>query len=396
MSPQTQTRGWLGRWWIWLFCAGLIGLGSYAYVTRAAEGQSSSGPPAQVAQRPVSVVASPAWKGDVGVYLTGLGSVTSLYTVTIKSRVDGELMKVMFKEGQIVTSGSVLAQIDPRPYQAQLTQAEGQMARDQALLKNAKLDLKRYEVLAKQDSIAIQQLDTQRALVEQYAGTVEYDQGQIDNAKVQVVYTNITAPVTGRIGLRLVDPGNIVHAADANGLAVITQMQPISVIFPIPEDNLQSVLTKLRAGEQLPVYAYNREMTQKLSAGYLLTIDNQIDQTTGTVKLRALFPNKDYELFPNQFVNALLLIDVKRGTTITPTAAVQRTSKGAFMYVVKDDKTVTARQVKLGPAEGDVVSVEEGLTPGEIVVVEGAEKLRDGSKVEVQSPGDGSTGGSNG
>ncbi len=387
MRRQAQSRGLLGRWWVWLLSAALIGFGSYAYLTRADQGPSSQAKQGPRGRPPVSVVSATARQGDMGVYLTGLGAVTPLKTVTIKSRVDGELVKVAFQEGQIVKSGSVLAEIDPRPYQALLTQAEGQMARDQALLQNARLDLKRYEVLSAQDSIAKQQLDTQKALVNQYEGTVKFDQGLVDSAKVQVVYSTITASLTGRIGLRQVDPGNIVHASDATGLAVITQLQPITVIFTIPEDNLQPVLARLAKGEQLPVEAYDREMTQRLATGYLLTADNQIDPTTGTVKLKAQFANKENELFPQQFVNARLLIDVKRGTTIAPTAAVQRATSGAFMYVIKDDKTVSARNVKLGPSEGDDVAVEEGLAPGELVVVEGAERLQDGSKVEVQDPG---------
>lgn len=381
---RTPSRGLLRRWWIWLLMVGFIGIGGYSYWTRADEPASTSSrkePP------PASVIATAARQGDIGIYITGLGTVTPLNTVTVKSRVDGQLMKILFQEGQVVNSGTLLAEIDPRPFEAALTQAEGQMARDKALLENAKLDLNRYQVLAKQDSIAKQQVDTQEALVHQYEGTVKLDQGQIDNAKLQLVYSRITAPIGGRIGLKVVDPGNIIRATDTTGLAVITQEQPIAVIFPIPEDSVPSVLKKLKTGEQLPVEAYDREQKHKLATGQLLTIDNQIDPNTGTVRLKAVFPNKEMELFPNQFVNARLLLDTRRGTTIVPVAAIQRSPKGTFVYLVNADQTATMRPVKIGPAEGDDVSIEEGLSPGELVVLEGAERLREGSKVQAEIQG---------
>jgi len=371
------------HWWIWLLVICLITIGAYLYLARSSGAPS---PPRNQGAivRAMPVVAAEAKKGDVRIYLTGLGAVTPLATVTLKSRVDGELMKVLFQEGQIVSTGQLLTEIDRRPYEAQLLQAEGQLIRDQALLDNARLDLKRYQVLVEQDSAPVQQRDTQEALVRQYEGTVKTDQGQVDNAKVQLIYTRITSPVSGRIGLRLVDPGNIVHATDTNGLAVITQLQPITVIFTIAEDNLPAVLHKLKGGERMPVDAFNREETQKIATGYLLTVDNQIDPTTGTVRLKAVFPNEDYALFPNQFVNAHLLLETKRDATIVPTAAIQQSPQGKFVYKVKADRTVVMQSVRVGPTEGDNVSIEGGLSPGDLVVVEGAERLKEGSKVELQ------------
>jgi multidrug efflux system membrane fusion protein len=292
-------------------------------------------------------------------------------------------MKVLFTEGQWVKAGDVLAEIDPRPFQVQLAQAQGQMARDQALLKNAKADLERFRTLYAQDSIAKQELDTQAALVRQYEAAIKVDQSQIDSAKLQLTYARVSAPISGRVGLRQVDAGNVVHASDTAGLVVITQLQPAAVIFPLPQDSLPQVLKKLHAGEKLPVDAYDREGRLKLDSGRLLTTDNEIDPATGTVKLKAQFPNGDGTLFPNQFVNIRMLVDVKRGATIIPSAAVQRGTVGDFVYVIKPDNTASVRAVKLGPAEGTSVAIDNGVAPGDRLVVDGADKLREGAKVEL-------------
>jgi multidrug efflux system membrane fusion protein len=301
-------------------------------------------------------------------------------------------MKIPFKEGDIVKDGALLVEVDPRPYAAAVLQAEGQLQRDKALLEEAKRDFKRYDILAKQDSIAQQIRDDQLYLVHQYEGTVKLDQGNLDAAKVNLIYTRITAPFTGRIGLRLVDPGNIIHTTDTTGVAVMTLEQPITVIFPIPEDSLHAVLKKFKTGETLQVEAFDRAQTRKIATGHLLAPDNQIDTTTGTDRLKAVFENKDNALFPNQFVNASLLMDTLRGVTVVPSAAVQRSPKGTYVYMVKEDQTVTVRWVKLGPSEGDSVSIEEGLSPGELVVVVGAERLKEGSRVVVQTQGPDSSG----
>ena len=332
---------------------------------------------------PMVVVPEAARKGDIPIVLNALGTVTPLATVTVKTQISGQLTEIGFKEGQTVQQGDFLAQIDPRPYQLALNQAEGQLLKDQALLKNAQVDLARYRTLVAQDSLARQQLDTQASLVAQYQGVVRTDQAQVDNAKLNLQYCRITAPVTGRVGLRLVDQGNYVQVGEATGLVVITQMQPITVVFPLPEDNLPAIVKRMRTGAQLAVTAYDRTQTAKLATGVLSTIDNQIDSTTGTFKLKAQFANDDEGLFPNQFVNIQLLVDTLHDVTTIPTSAVQRGAPGTFVYLVKADDTVTVRPVKLGPSAGERVAVESGLAPGDKVVVDGADKLKEGAKIAV-------------
>ena len=393
-SAQTSEHR-LRRWmWRLLLLAVAAAGGYYFWAHRnAPRAQTSVGPPeaaGKAGRGPgvVPVVAVKAHKGSIGVYFDGLGAVTPIFTVTVKSRVDGELQAIHYQEGDIVHKGDLLTEIDPRPFQVQLTQAEGQLARDQALLDNARIDLKRYETLIKQNAVPEQQLVTQRALIAQYEGAIRSDQGSVDSAKLNITYSHITAPITGRVGLRLIDPGNIVHATDANGLLVITQLKPISVIFTIAEDQLPAVIQKIQAGAHLSVEAYSRDSRTKLASGTLATIDNQIDQTTGTLKLRALFENARNELFPNQFVNARLLVEEKRGVTLVPTTAVQRNDLMTYVWMVKPDSTVTHRQIATGVSEGGDTEITSGLEVGTVAVITGVDKLQDGAKVSVQFEGE--------
>ena len=421
--------------WLWLLIvAAVIAAGVYYFFFRSASNNPNTGSATSTAGgskskgsggAAIPVVAVKATKGDIGVYFDNIGTVTSIYTVSVRSRVDGELMSILYKEGELVHQGNRLVEIDPRPYEAALTQFEGLLQRDQALLDNARIDLVRYETLVKQDAVPEQQAATQQALVKQYEGAVKNDQGQIDTAKLNITYSHVDAPITGRIGLRLVDPGNIVHASDANALLVITQVQPISVIFPLVEDQLPAVLQKLRAGQRLEVDVYDRDKVNKIAQGWLTTVDNQIDPTTGNVRLRANFDNKDNALFPNQFVNARLLVEEKHGVTLAPSAVIQRGSQTTYVYVVKPDSsadgtapsadagasgraskgrgapatasadhgaapadrgvtgTVTVHQITVGTTEGDQTEVTSGVSPGDILVMSGVDKLQEGSKVSV-------------
>jgi multidrug efflux system membrane fusion protein len=315
--------------------------------------------------------------------LTALGTVTPLATVTVRTQLNGTLQAVLFTEGQTVNKGDVLAQIDPRPYQISLANAQGTLQRDVALLQTARVDLKRFQTLLSQDSIASQQVDTQASLVKQLEGTVKSDQASIDTFRLDLDYARITAPVAGRVGLRQVDAGNYVTPGDANGIVIITQLQPISVVFTTSEDNLPSIMKQLNAGTRMSVTAYDRSNTNALQGGFLQTIDNQIDTTTGTVKLRASFPNHDNSLFPNQFVNTRLLVDVVRNAVIVPTPAVLNGSMGQFVYVVKPDNTVTVRQVKIGPVDGERTSIASGVAAGERVVIDGSDRLKEGAKITI-------------
>jgi multidrug efflux system membrane fusion protein len=370
--------------WIWLVIVVCIAAATYKIFLMQTATQAVARAKAQNdAQRPLPVMAVAARKADMDVNLRGLGTVIPVNTVTVRSQVSGQLLRVHFEEGQIVKAGTLLAEIDPRPFEVQLMQAEGQLARDESLLRNAKRDLVRYKLLLSQDSIAEQQVPTQESLVQQYEGAVKTDRGQIANAKLQLTYSRVIAPVSGRIGLRLVDPGNMIQPTDANGMAVITQLQPVTVVFSVPQENLPAIMKRLRTGEVLPVSAYSQDGKVLLAKGTLLAVDNQIDTTTGTVKIKAKFDNKNNELFPNQFVNAVMKVDTLSGVTVMATAAIQRGSIGTFAYVVKEDKSVNVRPLQMGPTEGENVAVLNGLAPGEFVVVVGGDKLREGTKVEI-------------
>jgi len=385
------------RWWIWLLVVGVIAVGFWYFRGRSASqaqgtpqatpggaaGTGRRGAGAGPAVVPVVVAASQA--GDLPVYFNGLGTVTAFNTVTIRSRVDGQIIKINFTEGQFVHEGDSLVEIDPRPFQVLLEQAEGQLAKDQAQRRDAEVNLERFQLLFKEGVIPKQQLDTQAAQVGTFDGSIRSDQSQIDNAKLQLVYSRITAPISGRVGLRLVDSGNIVHASDQNGLLVITQLQPISVIFSLPQDQLPQVNTKLRNGGQLPVDAFDRDDTSKIESGKLQTIDNQIDTTTGTYKLKAIFDNSKNLLFPNQFVNVHLLVDVKKNLVIVPAAAIQRGPQGTYVFTVENGNTTKIKTVTIAQTTGNSVGLSAGLTAGETVVIDGQDKLQDGTKINPTS-----------
>jgi len=383
-----------GHHWVWILAlAVLVGLGIWYFrgprsnteaQGPAAPGGASKGQGRQGAGAGgfvVPVVVATAQRGDLPVYFDGLGTVTAFNTVTVHSRVDGQITKINFQEGQFVHQGESLLEIDARPYQVQLEQAEGQLAKDQAQLRDVQVNYERFQLLYKEGVIPKQQLDTQGAQVGQFEGSIKADQGTIDSAKLQLVYSHVIAPISGRIGLRLVDIGNIVHASDTGGLLVITQLQPIAVIFSLPQDQLPQVASKLRNGEQLIVDAFDRDDTTKIESGKLLTIDNQIDTTTGTYKLKAVFNNDRNLLFPNQFVNVHLLADVKKNLVIVPASAIQRGPQGTYVYVVQTGKTAKIQTVTIALTTANSVGLSAGLNAGEVVVVDGQDKLQDGSQV---------------
>jgi multidrug efflux system membrane fusion protein len=389
------------RRWIWVVAVlVVVALGVWYFRSKDTEAGTSAGAGAAgrdgrgqgqgFGAQTVPVVVATAQRGDLPVFYDGLGTVTAFNTVTVRSRVDGQIVKINFTEGQTVHQGDALVEIDPRPYQVQLEQAEGQLAKDQAQLRDEQVDYGRYQLLFKEGVIPKQQVDSQEAQVGQFAGAIRADQASIDSAKLQITYSHIIAPITGRVGLRLVDMGNIVHATDVNGLLVITQLQPIAVIFSLPQDQLSQVMSKLQ-GKQLPVEAYDRDDVRKIATGKLLTIDNQIDTTTGTYKLKSVFDNGKNDLFPNQFVNIHLLVDTKRNVTIVPSTAIQRGPQGTYVYLMQKDSSVKIRPVTVALTSGNSVGIGAGLQPGDSVVVDGQDKLQDGSKIEARSPAGDST-----
>ena len=388
MTPSPKPRR-SSRRWLWLLVLAILAAGTWYLWPKGGSTPFAAGSTPPKAGKKggagtVPVVAARARRGNIGVYIAGLGSVTPVYTVTLKTVVDGQLMGVYYKEGDLVQKGDKLAEIDKRPFAVQLEQYQGQLARDQATLDNAKVDLDRYTKLLAEDAIPEQQLATQKAAVKQAEGVVKLDQGMIDSAQLNLTYCDIKAPISGRVGLRLVDPGNIVHAADANGLLVITQIQPISVIFTVAEDDLPVVLRKLAAGQHLSAEAWDRANTARIGTGTLATVDNQIDPTTGSLRLRANFDNSANQLFPNQFVNVRLLVEEKTGVTLANRAVVQRTTSSTYVYLVKDDHTVTVRQITEGVSEGDHTEITSGVEPGDVLVMTGVDKLQEGTPVTVQ------------
>ncbi len=384
-----------GHWWIWILVVVVIVVGAYWLYRWHSASVAASVKVAPVV-RGVPIATAVAQKGDVGVYITAIGTVTPVYTVTVTSRVQGQIVQVNYREGQMVHKGDPLLDIDPRPYQAALTQVEGQLAHDQAVLNEARIDLDRYQQAYSRNAIAKQQLDDQQQIVQQDEGTVKNDEGQLANARVNLDYCHITSPIDGRVGLRLVDPGNIVQANSSTSLVVVTQLQPITVIFSVAEDYLPQIQTQLREGHKLPVDAFDRDQTQKLASGTLLTLDNVIDPSTGTVKLKAEFPNTDSSLFPSQFVNARLLVETEKGDTIVPAAAIQRNAQGPFVYVIKPDQTASMQPVTVGTTDGTITAVT-GIDPGVTIASNGFDKLQDHAKVNIQkAPGSGGNGNSGG
>jgi len=385
-APEYEPTGKSGSHaWIWVVVILILGIGGLVYYRKQQAAEAAAKTKAALANRSVPITTATATTGPIGIYINALGTVTSVYTATITTRVDGQIVSVNYVEGQMVHKGDLLVQIDPRPYQAALTQAEGTLAHDEALLGEARIDLDRYQLAFNRNAIAKQQLDDQIQTVKQYEGSVKNDQGTVASAATNVDYATIKAPIDGRVGLRLVDPGNIVTAASGTPLVVITQLQPITVIFSVAEDYLPQIQKQLRQSNKMSVEAFDRNQQTKLASGKLLTLDNQIDTTTGTVKLKAIFENSDIALFPNQFVNARLLVDTQQNATLVPTAAIQRNAQGAFVYVVKSNQTAAMQTVTIGTTDGGNAAVQ-GVKSGDVLAITGFDKLQDGVKVSVQKP----------
>ena len=375
------------QWWKWLLVAAALAAGAFFFLRHQGTGLTGQAALVPPPTMDLTVTTAAARKGDLGVYVDALGTVTPVYTVTVTSRVVGQIVSVNYQEGQLVHKDDSLLEIDPRPYQAALTQVQGQLAHDQGVLNEARIDLERYQQAFARNAIAKQQLDDQQQVVSQDEGTVGNDQGQVENAKLNLAYCHISSPIDGRVGLRLVDPGNIVQANGTTPLVVITQLQPITVIFSVAEDYLPQIQEQLRQGRRLQVDAFDRTQQKQIATGALLTLDNQIDTTTGTIKLKAIFDNKDSSLFPNQFVNARLLVTTQRGATLIPSGAVQRNGQGAFVYKLNNDQTVSLRTITIGTTDGNTSAVQ-GLNPGDVIAVDNFDKLQDGMKVAVrQNPG---------
>jgi multidrug efflux system membrane fusion protein len=383
-APE-QASGSRSYAWIWILAILVLGIGGLVYYRKQQAAEVAAKTKAALANRSVPITTASVTTGPIGIYINALGIVTSVYTATITTRVDGQIVSVNYAEGQMVHKGDILVQIDPRPYQAALTQAEGTLAHDEALLNEARIDLDRYQLAFNRNAIAKQQLDDQIQIAKQYEGSVKNDQGTVASATTNLDYATIKAPIDGRVGLRLVDPGNIVTAASGTPLVVITQLQPITVIFSVAEDYLPQIQKQLRQGNKLSVDAFDRNQQTKLASGKLLTLDNQIDTTTGTVKLKAIFENSDISLFPNQFVNARLLVDTQQSATLVPTAAIQRNAQGAFVYVVKSNQTAAIQTVTIGTTDGGNAAVQ-GVKSGDVIAITGFDKLQDGVKVSVQKP----------
>lgn len=377
---ETAPKKKRGRWWFLAFAILVVAAIVFFRLHQRAPAKSK-----RPATPPVMITTASVQKGDIPVYVDAIGIVTPVSTVAVRSRVDGQLVKVFFQEGQTVHEGDQLAQIDDAPFRAAVAQAEGQLARDTALLENSKLDVSRYKEALARNAIPKQQYDTQLSTVHQYEGAVKLDEGQLENAKVQLAYTRIASPITGRVGLRLVDAGNIVHASDTNPLVIVTQLEPISVVFTVPEDALPAIQQQLAPGKKLTVDVFDRARQKKITSGSLETLDNQIDPSTGTLKLKAVFPNKDNALFPNQFVNARLLLETHRGIALLPNATIQRNAEGAFVYLVKPDQTVATQSIRVGATEANLSEVE-GLDIGAVVAADNFNRLTEGAHVTVRSP----------